>query len=47
MWLSLPSTSARANVVKTSPRPPFPIQRFSPLSTHEPSPCCTARDSRW
>ena len=45
MWRSLPSTSARAKAVNTSPRQPLPIQRFSPLSTHEPSDCCTARDS--
>jgi ureidoglycolate hydrolase len=45
MCRSLPSTSARANAVSTSPRHPLPIQRFSPLSSHEPSLCCTARVS--
>jgi hypothetical protein len=39
----LPSTSARANVVNTSPRPPLPMKRFSPLSTQDPSGCSTAR----
>ena len=45
MCRSFPSTSARANAVSTSPRQPLPIQRFSPLRTHEPSACFTARDS--
>ena len=44
MWRSLPSTSARAKVTNTEPLEPLPIQRFSPLSSHEPSGWRTARE---
>jgi hypothetical protein len=41
---SILSSSARAKVTNTSPRPPFPIQRFSPLSSQDPSDCRTANE---
>ena len=43
MWRSEPSISHRAKVVNTEPVPPFPMKRFSPFSTHEPSGWRTAR----
>ena len=44
MWRSLPPTSARAKVTNTEPLEPFPIHRFSPLSSQEPSGWRTARE---